>query len=373
MSVVQLLRDLIAIPSVNPDGDPGTDQTGEKACGEFVGEFLRSCGAEVSFDEVLPNRANVIGRFPSETEASKTILFGPHLDTVGVAGMTIDPFGAEVRDGRIWGRGASDTKGSMAAMLWALRECRDEIPKLGTRILFVGFMSEESSQHGSQDFGKRYGNEVDFALVGEPTKMDVVYAHKACWWIELIARGKAAHGSRPELGDNAVLKMMPVLQAIQDEFAPSLAEFEDEVLGLPTVSVNMCHGGSRANIVPDVCTATIDIRATPALYQRGIPETVREFLDGRGFPEIELKIVGKSPTLRTDPDNPYVKQLQACGSKLVDAPWFCDGGWLAEAGIPSIAIGPGSIDQAHTKDEWLSVEDLEGGAAYFERFLRNLK
>tara|TARA_R110002096_G_scaffold26518_23_gene81842 strand:+ start:1477 stop:2595 length:1119 start_codon:yes stop_codon:yes gene_type:complete len=372
MSATQLLRDLIAIPSVNPDGEPGTDQTGEKACGEFVGEFLRSCGAEVTFDEVLPDRANVIGRFPCDSDATETLLFGPHLDTVGIAGMTIDPFGAKFRDGKIWGRGASDTKGSMAAMLWALHEKRDQLPKLGTRILFVGFMSEESSQYGSRDFGKRYGDEVDFAVVGEPTKLDVVYAHKACWWLELATRGKAAHSSRPELGDNAVIKMAHVLQAIETGFRPSLAEFADDVLGLPTVSANMFHGGTRANIVPDSCTATIDIRATPSLYQRGVVETMREFLDRSGFPEVEIKVVGKSPTLRTDPENPYVKKLQSCGSKLVDAPWFCDGGWLAEAGIPSIAIGPGSIDQAHTKDEWITVEDLEAGARYFERFLETL-
>ncbi len=372
MSAVQLLRDLIAIPSVNPDGDPGTDQTGEKACGEFVGDFLKRCGAEVNFEEVLPDRANAIGRFPCETDAERTILFGPHLDTVGIAGMTIDPFGAEMRDGRIWGRGASDTKGTMAAMLWALHEMREAIPRLNTRVMFVGFMSEESSQFGSQHFGKNHAGEVDFALVGEPTQLDVVFAHKACWWLKLEARGAAAHGSRPELGDNAVMKMAGALQAIDTDFRASLAEFSDDVLGLPTISVNMCHGGTRSNVVPDFCSAVVDVRATPALHQRGVDQVLREFLDSRGFGEISLSITAKAPTLRTDPANPFVQNLQERGSKLVTAPWFCDGGWLAEAGIPSVAIGPGSIDQAHTKDEWIAVDDLEAGARYFQRFLESL-
>lgn len=371
-SVVDLLRDLVAIPSVNPDGEPGTDRLGELACAEYVGEFLRGIGAEVVFEEVLPGRPNVIGRFPNETRATQQLLFGPHTDTVGVAGMTIDPFGAEIRDGRVWGRGASDTKGSMAAMLWALREMRGRIPKLGVKIMFAGFMSEESFQHGSQDFGKRHGHEVDFALAGEPTDLDAVFAHKACVWFELKAKGKAAHGSRPELGDNAVMKMAGALQAIDTDFKASFAEFEDDVLGLPTLSINTFHGGSRTNIVPDSCVATIDLRATPALYDRGIPELLRAFLDARGFDQIELISTCSAPALSTDPQNPFVQQLLANGSKLVTAPWFCDGGWLASHGIPSVAIGPGNIAQAHTKDEWIKIEDLEAGAVYFQRLLERL-
>lgn len=374
-NVVELLCDLIQIPSVNPDGDPGTDLLGEQKCAEYVADFLRDrCGAEAELEEVLPGRPNVIGRFPNKTGATKTVLFGPHTDTVGVANMTIDPFGGEVRNGKIWGRGASDTKGSMANMLWAFHELRDVIPQLPVKVIFVGFISEESGQDGSRHFGEHHADEADFAVVGEPTELDVVFAHKACWWIELTTKGKAAHGSRPELGDNAVMKMTHVLQAIESGYREALEQPElvDDVLGKSTVSVNICNGGSRSNIVPDSCVATIDIRATPALFERGVLEHVREFLDANGFGDVEARPTCDSPALRTDPENPFVQQLLANGSELVTAPWFCDGGWLAGAGIPSIAIGPGSIAQAHTKDEWIKVEDLEAGAAYFKRFIERL-
>jgi succinyl-diaminopimelate desuccinylase len=139
MTAAVLLRALVRIPSVNPDGDPGTTGTGEKDCADFVAEFLRSCGAEASGEDVLPGRPNVLGRFPSHGKSKPPVLFAPHTNTVSVAGMTIDPFAAELCDGRIWGRGATDTKGSMAAMLFALRECRDTLPGLSHEILVAAF------------------------------------------------------------------------------------------------------------------------------------------------------------------------------------------------------------------------------------------
>jgi acetylornithine deacetylase/succinyl-diaminopimelate desuccinylase-like protein len=169
-NVTELCQALVRIPSVNPDGDPGTDQTGEHACAEFIGEFLRAAGAEVFLDDVEPDRPNVIGRFTSEPspdgKAKPRICFGPHTDTVSVGGMTIAPFSGEVRDGCVWGRGASDTKGPMASMLWALHETRHLIPTLPVEIHFVGFMSEESAQLGSQHFAKNHGP-YDLAIVGE--------------------------------------------------------------------------------------------------------------------------------------------------------------------------------------------------------------
>jgi len=367
----ELLRDLIAIPSVNPDGEPGTDQTGEKACGEYVAEFLKLCGAEVTSEEVLPDRPNVTGRFPESQIGGPRLLFGPHLDTVGIGGMTIDPFGAEVKDGRIWGRGASDTKGSMAAMLWALYELREELPNLAATPMFVGFMSEESEQYGSQHFAAHHGAEVDFALIGEPTEMQVVYTHKACWWLDIELKGKAAHSSAPELGDSAILKAMELIQALEREMPQRLAAFENPTLGLPTFSVNMIRGGSRPNIIPDSCSIVLDIRATPELFKRGIDQFVQQVLGECGFGDATMSIRGHSPTLDTDPTHPVIKQLQAQGAGLTGAPWFCDAGWLAVKDIAAVAIGPGNIAQAHTKDEWIKIEDLEAGARFFRDFLRS--
>ena len=378
-SVVSLCRDLVAIPSVNPDGDPGTPFTGEKACAEYVGKFLAGLGAEVSYEEVRPGRPNVIGRFPSHPAADgrrkPRLLLAPHTDTVSVAGMTIDPFGAEIRDGRLYGRGACDTKGTMAAMLAALEEIGPRLPELGAEITFAGFMGEETGQWGSRDFAAKYPN-YDFALIGEPTECAVVHTHKGSYWCSLTTTGRAAHGARPELGENAILKMMPVIAALQRDFLPRLTapEFHHPVLGDSTLNLGMIRGGSRINIVPDTCTIRLDIRFTPAVHRHGIAALLQTFLDEHGFsasvvPEKDA-ICGP---LDTPADHPLVQQLAACGKGLTGAPWFCDAAWLAAAGIPAVAAGPGSIAQAHTADEWVSLDELERGVRFYRDFLEGIQ
>lgn len=371
---VELLQALISIPSVNPDGDPGTDRTGESDCARFVGAFLEQCGAEVSFEEVLPGRPNVIGRFPVNESGKPKFLFAPHTDTVGVGGMTVDPFGGEIRDGKIWGRGASDTKGTMAAMLWALWKLRDRIADLGAEIAFTGLMGEESGQPGSDHFAINHEGAFDFALVGEPTELDIVHTHKSCIWVEISATGHAVHGATPELGENAVLKIARAVEAIDAELPPEFAAFENPVLGKPTVNVGMINGGTRTNIVPDRCTAMIDFRETPELARAGGAKgKLAGLLQRHGWAEeIVVDSVVDSTPLDTDPENPFVKKLQGLGSKLTGAPWFCDAGRLAEGNIPAIACGPGSIAQAHTKDEFIEIEAFEAGVDFYCRFLESL-
>ncbi len=371
-SSIEILQALIQIPSVNPDGDPGTQGIGELACAEWVGQFLKKCGAEVVFEEVLPNRPNVIGRFPhSQGGPGPRLLFAPHLDTVSVAGMTIDPFGGEIRDGKIWGRGASDTKGTMAAMLAAFWELREVIPKLSAQVSFVGLMGEETGQPGSKHFAERHGSEFDFAIVGEPTELDVVYTHKGSLWLEVTAHGLAAHGATPERGDNAILKLNRVLALLLPELEQRFAVYEDEILGRPTVNLGMIRGGSRTNIVPDRAAAWLDIRQTPTLVDAGgaIP-IIESILESQGCGGlVNLRKTEESTTLRTDTTLDEVQRFVQLGSQLVMAPWFCDAGWLSKGGIPAIACGPGSIAQAHTRDEFISIDDLEKGAQYYRRFL----
>ncbi len=374
MSVVELLQALIQIPSVNPDGDPGSDETGELQVAQWVGDFLRDrCGASVTYEEVLPERPNVIGKFAHLDNPGPRLLFAPHLDTVSVKGMTIAPFGGEVRDGRVWGRGASDTKGTMAAMLWTFQELRDVIPTLPISVSFVGLMGEETGQPGSQHFAKHHGDEYDFAIVGEPTECDVVYTHKGCVWLELTARGKAAHGSTPERGENAVLKLQAIIAELLPHLQQHFEAYSDEVLGLPTVNLGQFRGGSRTNIVPERAMAALDIRETPSLRAAGGGlQLVRDFLQEKGLADqIEVEVAVDSTPLYTDPQHPEVQRLQSLGSELVMAPWFCDAGWLAKGGIPSIACGPGSIAQAHTEDEFIDIEALEAGAVYYRRFLES--
>lgn len=379
-SVTELCQALVRIPSVNPDGDPGVAQTGEADCAAFVGEFLRQCGAEVVFEEVLPGRPNVIGRFASrpstDGNTKPRIVFGPHLDTVGVGGMSIDPFGGVLRDGRVWGRGSCDTKGPMAAMLWALREMRDELADLPVEVHFAGFMSEESDQHGSRHFAKHHGADYAFAMIAEPTEMKTVFKHKGCLWADIETFGVAVHGSRPELGENAIVKMAKLIKALDGDFRAQLAIAggENEWLGRTTLSLGMIRGGTRPNITADRCQLTVDIRFNPPIAKLGGPLGMLTDFVKRCDPTAEVSPRGLTqPCLDTPSSNPFVQKLVDCGAPLSGAPWFCDAAYLAEAGIPAIALGPGSITQAHTKDEWIEVAELERGAAFWAKWLRCLR
>ncbi len=367
-NVVELCQALVRIPSVNPAGDPGTDGVGERLCAEYAAGFLQTCGTHVELREVLPGRPNVVARFPSDRPGKPRVLFAPHTDTVSVAGMTIDPFGGEVREGRLWGRGASDTKGSMAAMLWALWEARDWIAGLSHEIWFAGLMSEEAEQLGSKTLAAE--ERFDFVIAGEPTGLDVVHTHKGNAFLTLRTRGRSAHAARPELGENAIAKMLDALAVVRTEFAAEFAARRDPLLGASTLSIGTIRGGSKTNIIPDVCEATVDLRFVPAHFHAGLVEEFRARLE-RVVPDIEVE-AAPSPPLLTDPSHPLIAKLGECGAKPVGAPWFCDACFFAARGMPAVAVGPGSIAQAHTQDEWIAVADLERGADFFGRFLAKL-
>jgi len=371
VSATELLQHLVRIPSVNPDNAPGTDQTGEGWLAAWLKDWLEGVGAEVTLEEVRPGRPNLIARF-APRDGRPRILLGPHLDTVGVGGMTIDPFSAEIRDGRIWGRGTSDTKGPMAAMLWGLRAHADALRAAPVAVDFVAFMGEESCQWGSKEFAARHGADYEFAIVGEPTSLDVVHTTKGSLWATLRCTGKAAHSSQPERGDNAVMKLARVLTTVEPALADQLATFTHPVLGRSTVNVGLVRGGSRPNIVPDLAEAELDIRVTPALHAAGgaLP-LLRDLLDGH---PVEVLGPDEKPPMETPPDHPWIERLRAARpeSHPVGAPWFSDAAHLSYAGVPSVCLGPGSIDQAHTCDEFIEVEALEEGAAFFARFIAGL-
>jgi acetylornithine deacetylase/succinyl-diaminopimelate desuccinylase-like protein len=374
-NVVELLQALIRIPSVNPEGDPGTELGGEARCAEFIADFLEDLGAHTQLDEVEHDRPNVIGRFPSPNKPGKRVIFAPHTDTVSVSGMTIDPFAAEVRDEKVWGRGASDTKGSIAAMLWALKESKDTLSERQHEVWFAGLMGEEAGQHGAHAFAKSLADTTSpdvqtFAIVGEPTELDIVHTHKGSVWIKVTARGKAAHSSTPERGDNAIYKISDVIRYVRDELAPEFARLRDPFLGSPTVSVGTCSGGTKINIVPDYCETQIDVRTIPAQMTTEFADQLSERLRNV-CPGLEVSCWQAKP-LFIDPAHPMIAKLERAGGKCVGAPWFSDAGVFAEAGIPAVAAGPGSIAQAHTEDEWISVEQLQRGVDFFRRFLEQL-
>jgi acetylornithine deacetylase len=372
-SPVELLQHLIRIPSVNPDDKSGFTGGGELALAQSLAQWLVGPNCEVFLDEVKPGRPNLIARF-APMDGRPRILLGPHLDTVGVANMTIDPFSAEIRDGKIWGRGASDTKGPMAAMLWALRENAHLLRDMPVAVDFVAFMAEESGQWGSKHFAEHHGHHYAFAVIGEPTSLDIVYTTKGSLWATLEARGKAAHSSMPEKGENAVMKLARALGSLEKYLQLRLQAYEHPVLGHSTVNIGTFQGGTRANIVPDCAQAQLDIRITPQLSQQGgalllLENAIREMA-------LPLQIVNahENPPMDTTLDHPVLQLLQLSreGTRTVGAPWFSDAAHLSRAGIPSICIGPGSIDQAHTEDEFIKIDDLLAGVEHFSRFISNL-
>jgi len=371
--VVSLLQHLIRIPSVNPDNSPGTESTREEEIAVFLGGWLEALGADVILEEIEPGRPNLIARF-APLDGRPRILFGPHLDTVGVAGMTIDPFGGEIRDARIWGRGASDTKGPMAAMLWALRQTAELQAASPVALDFVAFMGEESGQLGSKDFAARHAADYQFALVGEPTSMQVVHVTKGSLWTTLRATGKAAHSAQPERGESAILKLIRALDMLDHHLGNRLATFTHPVLGRSTMNIGLIRGGSRPNIVPDLAEAEIDIRITPSLTDAGgALKLLQETLLAHDLP-LEIVDPHENPPMDTDSDHPMIRMLleTAPTTRLAGAPWFSDAAHLAHGGLPSICIGPGSIDQAHTKDEFVEIAALEEGATFFEAFIRRV-
>ena len=372
-TVVTFLQQLIRIPSVNPDSDTDSAITGEQAMADFLAEWLESIGATVELEEVRPGRPNLIARF-APLDGRPRVLLGPHLDTVGVSGMTIDPFGAEIRDGRVWGRGASDTKGPMAAMLWALRENRELLARLPVAVDFVAFMGEESRQWGSKNFAKRHAAEYEFALVGEPTSLEIVHVTKGSLWATLRATGLAAHSSMPERGENAILKLTRSLDRLENELSTRLAAFTHPQLGHSTLNIGVIRGGSRPNIVPDLAEAELDMRLTPSLSAAGGGlKLLQDTITALKLP-IEIFHPHENPPMETSPEHPMLKRLQDAGpgTKLAGAPWFSDAAHLSNAGLPAICIGPGSIDQAHRADEFIEIQALEQGAEFFSRFIQRL-
>jgi acetylornithine deacetylase len=371
--VISLLQHLVRIPSVNPDAPAGTPHTGEAEIANFLTGWLESLGATVTLEEIKPGRPNLIARF-APLDGRPRILLGPHLDTVGVVGMTIDPFSGEIRDNRLWGRGASDTKGPMAAMLWALHENRTRLATLPTAIDFVAFMGEESGQWGSKHFAKHHGHHYQFALVGEPTSMQVVHTTKGSLWATLRATGKATHSSQPHLGENAIIKLIRALDPLDHHLGDALARFTHPTLGHSTLNIGVIHGGSRPNIVPDLAEAQLDIRITPSLAQAGgalqlLQKTIADL-------HLPLEIVSphENPPMETDPAHPIIQHLLNTDPSigLTGAPWFSDAAHLSAAGIPSICIGPGSIDQAHTANEYIDLPNLTQATAILTKFIATL-
>ena len=313
----------------------------------------------------------MLARWSPRGKVRQRVLLAPHLDTVNA---TDEQFIPSKRNGRLFGRGACDTKGSVATMLVALCEmARGGQRPADTEITFAGLVDEENGQAGSRALVAS-GLRADLAIVGEPTRLEVVTAHKGTLWLELETRGKSAHGSWPELGRNAVHAMARIVDLLQTSYAAELRRRRHWLLGCGTVSVGAICGGTQANIVPDSCTILIDRRTLPGETEAGVR---REFLAVLRRKHLKAAFAKKRlPVclpLETDPKLPLVARfLASVGQRRpVGVRYFCDASVLGHGGIPSVVFGPGDIAQAHTADEWISVEALERGKGLLRRFLES--
>jgi succinyl-diaminopimelate desuccinylase len=372
--IEKIACELIALPSVNPAFLPQNHpDAGESRVADFLAATAGKAGLDVDVQTVLPGRSNVLARLAPAGPIQQRILLAPHTDTV--AAFSPDQFAPRVRHGRIYGRGACDTKGSIASMLGALMAlARNPARPAGTEIVFAGLIDEENEQAGSRALAAS-GFKADLAIVGEPTRLRVVTAHKGSLWLRLETRGKAAHGACPHLGRNAVHEMARIVDLLQTDYVRQLQRRRHPLLGCGTASVGSIKGGSQPNIVPAMCEASLDRRTLPGETE----SSVRRELQGL-FRRHKLRAVIRDEKpcachpMETDTELPLVRKfLQAARQKgPVGAHYFCDASVLAHAGLPSIVFGPGDIAQAHTAEEWIGLKSLQASAECLLKFFRSL-
>ena len=372
----RLLNELIALPSVNPALLPGGDpRAGERRVAEFLAVTAARAGLDVSLQEVFPGRSNVVAVLDAARKPERRVLLAPHMDTVGVASE--EQFKPVTRAGRVYGRGACDTKGSVAAMLSALFDLASRSTRpAATEIVFCALIDEEVGQAGSR-FLVRRGFKADLAIVGEPTRCQVVTAHKGDLWLKLETRGKAAHGARPDLGRNAVHEMAKIVDLLETDYAGKLSRRRHPLLRPPTINVGAIAGGRQPNIVPDRCTIDIDRRTLPGESDAAVKREILGVIRRSGLKATLADTKGEAvaPPMQTDPRLPLVRQfLRAAGqTRPLGVDFFTDAGVLAAGGIPSVVFGPGDIAQAHTVDEWIAISQLERSTRLLLRFLEALK
>jgi succinyl-diaminopimelate desuccinylase len=369
----KLLRDLVALPSVNPAFLPaGHPNAGEQAVQDYLAGTAKNAGLAIKFQKVAPGRSNLLVRLAPSSSVRHRILLVPHLDTVNSAPAGFRP---RVSNGRLFGRGACDTKGSVAVMLSALLEIavlKNRPAK--TEIVLAAVVDEENAQLGSRTLAGS-GIKADLAIVGEPTGGEVVTAHKGSLWLRIETQGRAAHGAMPELGHNAVRDMARVVELLEGRYARSLARRKHPLLGPATVNVGAILGGTQPNIVPDHCLIRVDRRTIPGETESSVVKSLGVLIQSIGInAAIASEKTGPTLPLETNPDLPLVGQfLRVTGQRAPrGVHYFCDASVLASGGIPSVVFGPGDIAQAHTADEWISLESLEVAKTRLVRFLSSL-
>ncbi len=376
-TVRDLLSELVRCPSVNPgDLDPFKAPYGEAGLVKLLAQHLRDLDGNVRVDEVHPGRPNLLARFEGR-DPSRTVMLDAHTDTVSHLNMQIDPFAADVRDGRLYGRGACDTKGPMAAMLLALEAAMAE-GRPACNVIFAATCNEEHGAGGARHLTGS-GLQADFAIVAEPTELKIVSLHKGVLRACISVRGRAAHSSTPHRGRNAIYAMNRVVSRLEALAGELTDRTPHSQLGPPTLSVTTIRGGTASNTIPDRCGIEIDRRILPSerddAVKLEIETLVQESCADTEGAEPSVEWTQAYPPLDTDPHAPGVKELEAAlqavsGAAQHDAVAYgTNAGFYARAGIPCVVFGPGSIADAHTEDESIELSQVATAAEVLRCFL----
>ncbi|MDA1017616.1 MAG: M20 family metallopeptidase [Planctomycetota bacterium] len=389
-NVVEILKSLIAIPSVNPMGrDLTGDQFLETRLTEHLAHFFRDLGVPYEVIEVVPGRSNVIARFDASPDRP-TVVLDAHQDTVPVDDMIIDPFDPIEADGRIQGRGSCDVKGGMAAMLAAFARLVREKPADRANVVMTCACDEEATILGISDLvrlwepgdirSKLLSDAPDMAIVAEPTNLHVVVAHRGATRWTIRTEGRACHSSDPDQGVNAVYRMARVLTELEN-YAANLKHIvaPHPLCGCATLSVGMIRGGISVNTVPAECEIEVDRRGIPGEDGTHIRQHVIDYLSERLPFEVqhgEPWLVGLP--LPDDTNGELADRLLAVIEPVagprekIGVFYGSHASRFAASGVSAVVFGPGSIQQAHTKDEWVSIDELHSACEIYYRVCANL-
>ena len=378
----ELLSELVACGSVNPGRRQGFGPPyGEERLVELLADRLRRMAAAVRQTQVAPGRPNLIGHFEG-ADRTRSLLLEAHSDTVEVSDMTVRPFEPTMRDGRLYGRGACDTKGAMAAMLLGIQAVleSDDLPPVD--VYFASTCDEERGATGAMRLMEE-GFRADAAVVAEPTDLAVVHATKGALRFGFETCGVPAHSCAPDQGVNAIYHMRSVLEVIEDRIAPSLADLAHPLLGPPTISVGVIEGGSGVNVVPASCRIEVDRRLVPGEDCRQVSEGIHRAIEEIGQSRRDFSFACRQteyyPPFEEDPEGPLAaRTADACRRtlgevSLATAGWSCNAGTFKQAGIPSIVFGPGSIRQAHTQDEFIELKQVVAAARVYAEIIRSFE
>jgi acetylornithine deacetylase len=337
---------------------------------------FRNIGCAFRRQSVAPGRDNVVATYTPPHPAPFGVLFEAHTDTVPADGMIVEPFAARVEGGRLYGRGACDVKAGVAVMLAAFARLVREQPAGSARVTVAFTVDEENGGLGVAEL-MTSGVRADYAIVAEPTLLNVVNAHKGVARWHLETTGRACHSSRPEQGVNAVYRMAKLLSGVEAYAEQVRARPPHPVLGPRTVSVGRVTGGVSPNTVPDFCRADVERRLLPGETFDAATADLDAFLRARPGVDFPFALAQASPGC-APLDPAHSAELVGRFGATIDSvvgrhavhavPFGTDAARVAQAGVPAVVFGPGDIAQAHTKDEWIDLAQLEPAAEILFRF-----